>query len=186
MNNIRAVLVDLSAGLLAALAGAAAPAATIEQQQQMTPYLTPQRLVHMEKGRAINLVCLGHGSPTVILSAGLGGGSLAWGLVQPALAERIRVCAWDRAGYGFSSPSPEPQDVVHTTADLERALRGAGIRGPYVMVRHSLGGYESLRFTDLYRQSVVGMVGCAKSCPYRGVVTVTIYDPGFLCQKITV
>jgi pimeloyl-ACP methyl ester carboxylesterase len=52
-----------------------------------------------------------------------------WGHVQPALAERTRVCAWDRAGYGFSSPSPEPQDIVHTTADLERALKSAGIRG---------------------------------------------------------
>jgi len=68
----------------------------------------------------------GQGSPTVILSAGLGGWSFDWGLVQPALAKRTRVCAWDRAGYGFSSPSPEPQDILHTVSDLERALQGAG------------------------------------------------------------
>jgi pimeloyl-ACP methyl ester carboxylesterase len=37
-------------------------------------------------------------------------------------------------------------------------LKRAGIQGPYVMVGHSLGAYEALRFTDLHRQSVAGMV----------------------------
>lgn len=117
-----------------------------------------QHAVPVDKGRTINMVCLGHGSPTVVLLAGLGNWSLAWRLVQQPLAERTRVCAWDRAGYGFSSSSPEPQDTVHTTADLERALTGAGIGGPYVMVGHSLGAYEALRFTDLHRRKVIGLV----------------------------
>jgi pimeloyl-ACP methyl ester carboxylesterase len=168
VSNIQIVLLLLLAGFLAAPAGSAAPASRIEQQ--MTPYLTPQRVVRIGKGRTINLVCLGHGSPTVILSAGLGGGSLGWGLVQPALARRTRVCAWDRAGYGFSGPSPDPQDIVHTTADLERALKRAGIRGPYVMVGHSLGAFETLRFTDLHRQSVVGMVLVDPDIPDRAAV----------------
>ncbi len=146
------------------------PASVPSPEQGMTPYLAPQTVVHIGKGRTINLVCLGKGSPTVILSAGLGGWSFDWGLVQPALAERTRVCAWDRAGYGFSNPSPESQDIVHTTADLERALKGAGIRGPYVMVGHSLGGYESLRFADLHRQSVVGMVLVDPDIPDRAAV----------------
>jgi pimeloyl-ACP methyl ester carboxylesterase len=168
VSNIQIVLVVLLAGFLAAPASSAATASTVEQQ--MAPYLTPQRVVRVGNGRTINLVCLGHGSPTVILSAGLGGGSLAWGLVQPVLAVRTRVCAWDRAGYGFSGPSPEPQDIVHTTADLERALRGAGIRGPYLMVGHSLGAYESLRFTDLHRRSVVGIVLVDPDIPDRAAV----------------
>jgi pimeloyl-ACP methyl ester carboxylesterase len=132
--------------------------------------MTPQRVVRVGKERTVNLVCLGHGSPTVILTAGLGGWSLSWVRVQPALARRTRVCAWDRAGYGFSSPSPEPQDIVHTTHDLERALKGAGIAGPYVMVGHSLGGFESLRFADLHRQSVVGMVLVDPDIPDRAAV----------------
>lgn len=151
-----AVMAVLSAGLVAAPASRATRAPT--PAEAVAPYLTPQRLIRIGSGRTINLVCLGQGSPTVILSAGLGDWSLAWGLVQRPLAKRTRACAWDRAGYGFSSPSPEPQDIVHTTEDLERALKTAGIRGPYVMVGHSLGAYEALRFTDLHRGSVVGMV----------------------------
>jgi pimeloyl-ACP methyl ester carboxylesterase len=168
MRNSQIALTVLLAGFLAGPVSSAAPAATIEQP--MTPYLTPQRVVRLGKGRTINLVCLGRGSPTVILSAGLGAWSVWWWGVQPSLAKRTRVCAWDRAGHGFSSPSPEPQDIVHTTADLERALRGAGIRGPYVMVGHSLGGFESLRFTDRHRQSVVGMVLVDPDIPGRPAI----------------
>jgi pimeloyl-ACP methyl ester carboxylesterase len=162
------VVAVLLAGFVATPASRAEPAPTPEDG--MTPYLTPQRGVHIEKGRTINLVCLGQGSPTVILSAGLGSWSFMWGHVHPALAERTRVCAWDRAGYGFSSPSPEPQDIVHTTEDLERALQKAGIRGPYVMVGHSMGAYESLRFTDLHRQSVIGMILVDPDIPDRAAV----------------
>ena len=75
---------------------------------------------------------MGQGSPTVILSAGMGNWAETWRKIQPAVAARTRVCAWDRAGFGFSTPSPEPQDVTHTTKDLERSLKACarGQRGP--------------------------------------------------------
>jgi pimeloyl-ACP methyl ester carboxylesterase len=168
VSNIQAVLLAFLAGFVAAPASRAAPA--FPSEAEMAPYLTPQRVVRVGNGHTINLVCLGHGSPTVILAAGLGGWSLSWVRVQPALAKRTRVCAWDRAGYGFSSPSPQPQDIVHTTQDLERALKGAAIAGPYVMVGHSLGGFESLRFADLHRRSIVGMVLVDPDIPDRAAV----------------
>ncbi len=37
-------------------------------------------------------------------------------------------------------------------------MKVAAIEGPYVMVGASLGAYNTLRFTDLHRQRVVGMV----------------------------
>lgn len=168
VSNSRILVAILLAGFVATPASRAESAPTPEQG--MTPYLTPQRVAHIEKGRTINLVCLGQGSPTVILSAGLDGWSWWWWWVQGPLAKQTRVCAWDRAGYGFSSPSPEPQDTVHATQDLERALKKAGIRGPYVMVGHSMGAYESRRFTDLHRQSVIGMVLVDPDIPDRAAV----------------
>ena len=162
------VVVLLLAGLFAVPANGAAPAATLEDG--LTRYLAPQLVASMEKGRTINLVCLGQGSPAVVITPGLGHWSWWWWSVQLPLAKRTRVCAWDRAGYGFSSPSPEPQDIVHTTTDLERALKKVGISGPYVMVGHSLGAFESLRFTDLHRESVVGMVLVDPDIPDRAAV----------------
>jgi pimeloyl-ACP methyl ester carboxylesterase len=168
VNTQWIVLAFLSVALLTARGSNAAPAAP--SLEQISPYLGPQQLLHIDSGRAINLVCLGHGSPTVILTAGLGDWSLTWRYVQRPLAKRTRVCAWDRAGYGFSSPSREPQDIVHTTEDLERTLRLGHIEGPYVLVGHSMGAYETLRFTDLQLQAVAAIVLVDPSIPDQGAL----------------
>jgi pimeloyl-ACP methyl ester carboxylesterase len=134
------------------------------QVPQPTPDLTlavyakPQRLVELRDGRKIHLFCLGKGSPTVILLAGLDNWSVVWGKVHAPIALKTRVCAWDRAGFGFSDPSSAPQDVSHTTTDLAEALTRAKIDGPYILVAHSMGGYESLLFADRYPRQVMGMV----------------------------
>jgi pimeloyl-ACP methyl ester carboxylesterase len=137
---------------------------------QLTPYLKPQLVVPIAEGRTINLVCLGHGSPTVVLTAGLGGWSWVWYRIQSPLSRRTRVCAWDPAGLGFSSASPEPQDAVHETEDLEQALKGARIDGPYVMVAHSAGAYVALRFADQYPGTVVGDVLVDPAIPDQDAV----------------
>lgn len=145
------------------LQAAAPPQA--EHPNEIAAYLNPQRLVPIAAGRTINLVCLGQGSPTVVLTAGLGGWSQAWYRIQGPLSHTTRVCAWDPAGLGFSSPSPEPQDTVHETEDLEEALKGAQVDGPYVMVAHSAGAFVALRFADQHQTAVVGMVLVDPSIP---------------------
>lgn len=93
-----------------------------------------------------------------------------WYQIQAPLSHKTRVCAWDPAGLGFSSPSPEPQDAVHKTADLEQALKRAHVDGPYVLVAHSNGAYVAVRFADLYRTTVVGMVLVDPSIPNQDAV----------------
>src|ERR671934_2502158 len=71
-------------------------------------------------GFRLHIQCVGTGSPTVVLDAGLSGSSLDWSLVQPELGRTTRVCAYDRAGMGWSDPSPQPctprqiADELHT------------------------------------------------------------------------
>ncbi|MGA8026652.1 MAG: alpha/beta hydrolase [Bryobacteraceae bacterium] len=162
------ILLTVISAAPAAAQGAAPPQA--EAPEQLAPYLQPQRLVAIAGGRTINLVCLGQGSPTVVLTAGAGGWSQVWNRIQSPLSRRTRVCAWDPAGLGFSSPSPEPQDVIHKTEDLEEALKGAHLDGPYVMVAHSLGAYVALRFADQHRRTVAGMVLVDPSIPDQDAV----------------
>ena len=100
----------------------------------------PGDLVRLD-GRRINVRCLGAGAPTVILESGYEADSLAWWKVEPEVARFTRVCSYDRAGAGFSDPGPLPRDGAAIAADLDKALSAAGIRGPFVLVGHSAGGF---------------------------------------------
>jgi pimeloyl-ACP methyl ester carboxylesterase len=126
--------------------------------RSLVPYASAKDAVRLPDGRQLNLVCMGQGSPTVILTAGAGDWSLTWSRVQPAVARTTRACAWDRPGFGFSDPPARPQTVDETTGDLQAALKAGAIAGPYVLVGHSLGGYESLLFADREPRQVGGMV----------------------------
>lgn len=150
---------------LSGAAHAAAPAAKPKIDPAYVPYEEPGILAKIPGGQIIHIKCMGSGSPTVILTAGLGDWSAAWRNVQPQIAKTTRVCAWDRPGYGFSSGTTQPQTVINTTADLEAALKAAHIEGPYIAVGHSLGGYETLLFKDRNPQAVIGMVLVDPSIP---------------------
>ena len=128
----------------------------------------PGTLARIAGGKTINFECMGAGSPTVILTAGLGGSSADWSDVQPQVAQTTRVCAWDRPGSGFSSKSTGHETAAETTADLIAALKVAGIKGPYIVAGHSLGSYESLLLKDRAPEAVVGMVLVDPSIPDQG------------------
>ena len=134
----------------------------------LAPYASTEDSVRLADGRSIHLVCTGEGSPSVILLAGVADWSIAWNQVQPAVAARTRVCAWDRAGLGLSDPPAKPQMVDATTADLEAALAAGHIDDPYVLVGHSVGAYESLLFADRRESQVTGMVLVDPQYPDQG------------------
>jgi pimeloyl-ACP methyl ester carboxylesterase len=123
----------------------------------LLPYGEPGQRVDIG-GRRINLHCTGAGGPTVVLLAGLSSWSAVWYKTQPAIAQMTRVCAFDRAGYGFSDPAPRPQILSEVVDDLHAALKAGAVTGPYVLVGHSLGGLEARLFTQRWPKEVVGMV----------------------------
>lgn len=109
-------------------------------------------------GHRLHLYCLGTGTPTVILEAAAPGWSLSWSNVQPQLARTTRVCAYDRAGLGWSERGPLPRSGQRMAQELHRLLERADIRGPYVLVGHSLGGLLTRLYQHDYPHDVVGMV----------------------------
>ncbi len=109
-------------------------------------------------GYRLYLQCIGVGSPTVVLEAGLGSPSEVWSLIQPGVARFTRVCAYDRAGVGGSDAGPRPRTSDTVVAALHALLRRAGVAGPYVLVGHSVGGFHVRVYADRYPREVVGMV----------------------------
>jgi pimeloyl-ACP methyl ester carboxylesterase len=130
---------------------------------QISQVEKPGILARIAEGKTIHIKCMGTGSPTVILTAGLGDSE--WQKVQPQVARVTKVCFWDRYGSGFSSKGTGRETVAETTADLIAALKVARVRGPFVAVGHSLGAFESLLLKDRAPDAVVGMVLVDPSIP---------------------
>jgi pimeloyl-ACP methyl ester carboxylesterase len=146
------VVATLMAWSLAQAAQAAAPMITDPV------YTGPSHLVDVGGGRRMNLYCTGEGSPTVVMDAGMGDSAISWALVQPALSKHVRSCSFDRAGLGFSDAATRPGTPQNAADDLHHLLGAAGVKPPYVLVAHSLGGLNARVFADRFRSEVVGMV----------------------------
>ena len=116
-------------------------------------------------GRQLHMNCTGTGSPTVILSNGTGEMSQNWARIIPQVATTTRVCAYDRAGQGWSDDAPHPQDGIDIATDLHALLRAAGEHGPYVLAGHSLGGVYDMTYASTYPEDVAGMVLLDSSSP---------------------
>ena len=68
------------------------------------------------------------------------------------------MCAYDRAGQGWSDDVSGPQDGLAVAADLHTVLERAHESGPYVLVGHSAGGSYAMIYAARYPDEVAGMV----------------------------
>ena len=117
----------------------------------------PGRLIDVG-GHNMHLYCTGEGSPTVILDAGLGQGTVYWSQVQESVSKHTRVCSYDRAGMGWSESGPKPRTYMKATEELHALLASAGEVGPFVLVGHSSGAHTVRFFTQDFPNEVSGIV----------------------------
>ena len=115
-------------------------------------------------GRRLNVFCLGEGSPTIVFGQGGEGNIANWKKVQPAVSALTRTCFYDRAGFGYSDPTSDPITGLQVTDELHALLRAAKIKGPVVLVGHSVGGFYATLYADRFADEVAGLV---------------LVDPGF-------
>jgi pimeloyl-ACP methyl ester carboxylesterase len=142
--------------LMFALSAPSVPAATASDAG-LDVYAKPATLVDVG-GRKLNLRCSGEGTPVVLLESGATADSMAWHKVQPSIAKSTKVCAYDRAGFGFSDDGPLPRDLDADAKDLHALIHAAKIATPVVLVGHSLGTNIVRRYADNYPADVGAMV----------------------------
>ncbi len=109
-------------------------------------------------GFRLHINCSGAGAPTVVFDAALGGSSVSWTLVQPALSRLTRVCSYDRAGFGWSDAGPMPRTAGRIADELRTLLANARVSPPFLLVGHSFGGLVMRIFAARYRTDVAGLV----------------------------
>jgi pimeloyl-ACP methyl ester carboxylesterase len=119
-------------------------------------------------GYRLHLDCVGTGSPTVVLEAGLGepGADIA-GWIAPDVSSATRVCSYDRAGRGRSDSATSVQDGDAIATQLLTLLTRAGEKGPFVLAGHSVGGLYVMSFARLYPDQVAGLVLLDSTSPHQ-------------------
>lgn len=120
-------------------------------------YPPPGYLIELD-GRHLHFTLSGQRGPVVVLDAGLGCNSLDWALVEPEIAKFARVFAFDRPGYGWSDPGPEPRTSQQIVEELHELLHITELPGPYIFVGHSFGGLNAQLYASEYPEDVLGLV----------------------------
>lgn len=139
--------------LVAALGALALPGAAAPQADDAL-----RNPVEIGGGRKLNMVCAGDRGPSIIFANGLGSSVLDWKQVQAQVAGFARACVYDRAGSGYSDPSPQPASANFVVEDLRALLAKGVVAKPVVIVGHSAGGLFATLYAERYPADVAGLV----------------------------
>jgi len=116
--------------------------------------MTYQQITY--KNISINFSDEGKGKVIVLLHGFLENSNM-WQYLQPELAKEFRVICIDLLGHGKT----DSIGYIHTMEDMADAvydvLQNLNIEN-VVLIGHSMGGYVSLAFADLYPDMVKGLV----------------------------
>jgi len=96
--------------------------------------------------------------PAVIFESGISASCLNWTEVRAEVSKFARVCAYDRAGLGWSDRASTPRVTTELIAELHALLGEAKIPSPYVLVGHSFGGLLVNAYAARYPNEVAGLI----------------------------
>jgi pimeloyl-ACP methyl ester carboxylesterase len=151
----RLVLAFGAAAVFLVLAGATVQGVLTALERRRLPY--PGRLVDVGSHQ-LHIDCQGRGTPTVVLEAPAVVPSAAWYLVQREVARTTRVCAYDRAGLGWSEAGDAGFVLASVTTDLRTLLDNAGEAPPFIAVGAELGAAFAEHFAARYPDDVAALV----------------------------
>jgi pimeloyl-ACP methyl ester carboxylesterase len=125
----------------------------------------PGKLIDIN-GAQMHLDCSGpngalNNGPTVILISGYNDDASTWDKVIEPLKTTTNLCAYDRAGLGFSDNGPQSErqmPLLQQVGNLEKLLIAAKVKKPLVVVGHSWGGLIARVYAQRNPQDVAAMV----------------------------
>ena len=134
-----------------------------KEQASLTP-MGQQVLVY---GHQINVYVEGNGPETIVVLSGAGIASpiLDFKEVSESLSKRYKVVIVERAGYGYSDDSNHSRDVIEVLSETRQALSQANVKGPFIILSHSMASLESLAWQEKYPDEVKTLVGLDWALP---------------------
>ena len=120
----------------------------------------PAPVVDTIGGRQVESLTIRHpaSKDVVVFEGGSRNTIDKWGTVPQQLGLDATVFVYNRPGYGNSAVAATPRDGRTIVEELRATLRHKGLRPPYVLVGHSLGGLYMQLFARAYPEEVKGLV----------------------------
>lgn len=117
------------------------------------------KLINVD-GHNMHIWSEGTGDETVVFGVGyqMPSGNVDFYPLYSEISKHTRVAVYDRPGYGWSDVADTPRDIDTITKEIHDLLVKAGEKPPYIFVAHSIASLEAIRFTQLYKDEVKGIV----------------------------
>jgi pimeloyl-ACP methyl ester carboxylesterase len=121
---------------------------------------TPVGKLYDVKGYKMHLYTEGQGATTVVFAAG-------WGTVNAyvdfyplykGLSSYAKIAVYDRFGYGYSDTTGKKRDIDSITDEMHELFQVSGQKPPFILVGHSLGSLETIRYAQRFPEEVAGIV----------------------------
>jgi pimeloyl-ACP methyl ester carboxylesterase len=129
----------------------------IATQQDQKKYPAPGSFIEVD-GKRVHYRLTGNQGPTIIGIAGLGGNSLDWSpLLEAAKQMPCRFLVYDRLNTGWSDARKDACSVEYIAHELHALIQALQIKGPYILMGHSLGGV----YAHAYRRLYPGQAACS-------------------------
>lgn len=129
----------------------------VMESRDLAKYPAPGMMVDVD-GNRMHIDCRGEGSPTAILELGVGSAAASWDEIHQRLADITRVCAYDRAGLGYSEPFDYSRRATDVAKRLHGLLRRAGIDDELVLIGWSAGGVYIRAYHQQFPERVRAML----------------------------
>ena len=115
------------------------------------------RFAQVEEHRVAYRV-LGSGEPVVVMISGLGDGMATFDAAAAEIAKSATVIVYDRAGYGGSDAVDGARDALAAERELSAVLDQSRVRGPYVLLGHSVGGLYAEYYASQHPEHIAGLI----------------------------
>lgn len=105
--------------------------------------------------------------PKLVFMAGSGTVSPVYDfkLLYQKLSEKFRIIVIEKFGYGYSDICEAAGDIDFLVSVQKQALDMLDEKGPFILLPHSMGGLESLRWSQLYPEDVKALIGIDMATP---------------------
>lgn len=98
--------------------------------------------------------------------------SLEYKTLAKSLSETYQVIGIEKLGYGRSDLAENNRDIDSVIHEYRSVLQKLGINSPVVLVAHSMGFLEALRWGQQYPFEIAGILGIDPATPdcYRSLM----------------